>query len=59
VTPAAYLPMQVRERGGRLIEVNLYESEITPFCTVSLRGKAGEILHQLAQTVQALHSGRS
>ena len=31
VTPAAYFPMQVRERGGTLIEVNLYESEITPF----------------------------
>ena len=42
VTPAAYFPMQVRERGGTLIEVNLYESEITPFCTVSLRGTSGE-----------------
>src|SRR5438445_10900445 len=54
VTPAAYFPMQVRERGGTLIEVNLYESEITQFCTVSLRGKSGEILHALAQTVQTL-----
>jgi NAD-dependent deacetylase len=54
VTPAAYFPMQVRERGGTLIEVNLYESEITRFCTVSLRGKSGEILHALAQTVQTL-----
>ena len=44
VTPAAYFPMQVRERGGTLIEVNLYESEITPFCTVSLRGQAGDDL---------------
>ena len=44
VTPAAYFPMQVRERGGTLIEVNLYESEITPFCTVSLRGPSGEVL---------------
>ena len=54
VTPAAYFPMQVRERGGTLIEVNLYESEITRFCTVSLRGKSGEILRALAQTVQTL-----
>ena len=59
VTPAAYFPMQVRERGGTLIEVNLYESEITPFCTVSLRGQSGEILDRLAQTVQALHTARS
>jgi NAD-dependent SIR2 family protein deacetylase len=50
--------MQVRERGGTLIEVNLYESEITPFCTVSLRGKAGEVLAKLAQTVQALQTTR-
>jgi NAD-dependent deacetylase len=59
VTPAAYFPMQVRERGGTLIEVNLYESEITPFCTVSLRGKSADILHALAQTVQTLHTARS
>jgi len=56
VTPAAYFPMQVRERGGTLIEVNLYESEITPFCTVSLRGTSGAILERLAQTVQTLHT---
>ena len=59
VTPAAYFPMQVRERGGTLIEVNLYESEITPFCTVSLRGKSAEILHAMARTVQTLHTARS
>jgi NAD-dependent deacetylase len=54
VYPAAWFPMQVRERGGALIEVNLYESELTPLCTVSLRGKAGEILPQLVEAVQAL-----
>jgi NAD-dependent deacetylase len=58
VTPAAYFPMQVRERSGTLIEVNLYESEITPFCAVSLRGQSGEILDRLAQTVQTLHTAR-
>src|SRR5215475_6631974 len=59
VTPAAYFPMQVRERGGTLIEVNLYESEITPFCTVSLRGKSGEVLDKLARTVLALRTTAS
>jgi NAD-dependent SIR2 family protein deacetylase len=48
--------MQVRERGGQLIEVNLYESELTPLCTVSLRGKSGDILPQLLQAVQVLRS---
>jgi NAD-dependent protein deacetylase/lipoamidase len=59
VTPAAYFPMQVRERGGTLIEVNLYDSEITPFCTVSLRGTSGEVLDKLAQAVRALQTTRS
>jgi NAD-dependent deacetylase len=59
VTPAAYFPMQVRERGGTLIEVNLYESEITRFCTVSLRGPSGEILDKLTQVVQALQTATS
>ena len=58
VTPAAYFPMQVRERGGTLIEVNLYESEITRLCTVSLRGQSGVVLHALAETVRALHTAR-
>jgi NAD-dependent deacetylase len=57
VTPAAYFPMHVRERGGTLIEVNLYESEITRFCTVSVRGPAGPMLHALAQAVQAQRQG--
>jgi hypothetical protein len=51
--------MQVRERGGTLIEVNLYESEITPLCTVSLRGTSGAVLNKLAQTVRALQTNRS
>jgi NAD-dependent SIR2 family protein deacetylase len=59
VTPAAYFPRQVRERGGTLIEVNLYESEITPFCTVSLRGTSGEILDKLVLAVLALQTTRS
>ncbi len=54
VYPAAWFPMQVRESGGVLIEVNLYESELTSKCTVSLRGPAGEILPQLVQAVQDL-----
>jgi NAD-dependent SIR2 family protein deacetylase len=46
--------VQVRERGGHLIEVNLYESELTPLCTVSLRGKSGDILPRLVKAVQEL-----
>ena len=54
VTPAAWFPMEVLNRGGTLIEVNLYESEITPYCTVSLRGQSGEMLAKLVDAVRAL-----
>jgi NAD-dependent deacetylase len=59
VYPAAWFPMQVRERGGHLVEVNLYASELTPLCTVSLRGKSGDLLPQLVRAVQELRSPSS
>jgi NAD-dependent deacetylase len=48
VYPAAQFPLDVRQRGGALIEVNLYESELTPYCSLSLRGTAATVLPQLA-----------
>ena len=54
VYPAAQIPLDVLGRGGRLIEVNLYESEITRVCTVSLRGPAAETLSRLVETVRGL-----
>ncbi|GIX47308.1 MAG: NAD-dependent deacylase [Candidatus Tectimicrobiota bacterium] len=58
VYPAAWFPLAVRERGGVLIEVNLYESELTPLCTLSLRGPTGELLPRLVQEVHALRAQR-
>ncbi len=52
VYPAAAFPMAVREKGGTLIEVNLYESELTPLCTLSLRGSSAAVLSQLASAVR-------
>lgn len=52
VYPAASFPLAVREKGGTLIEVNLYESELTPLCTISLRGPSGQVLQQLVQAVK-------
>jgi NAD-dependent deacetylase len=54
VYPAAGFALEVKERGGRLIEVNLYESEITRTCDLSLRGTTGQVLPRLAQAVSAL-----
>jgi NAD-dependent deacetylase len=47
VYPAAQFPIDVRRRGGHLIEINLYESELTPLASVSLRGESGKILPAL------------
>jgi len=54
VYPAAAFPQLIKQRGGILIEVNLYESELTRICDVSLRGKSGEILPLLVAQVREL-----
>jgi NAD-dependent deacetylase len=54
VYPAAQFPIDVRQRGGALIEINLYESELTPYCSVSLRGPSGVVLPQLVARVTHL-----
>jgi NAD-dependent deacetylase len=52
VYPAAQFPLDVRQRGGVLIEINLYESEITPFCNISLRGTAATVLPRLVANIE-------
>jgi NAD-dependent deacetylase len=52
VFPAAQFPFDVAQRGGDLVEVNPYESELTPLCRVVLRGPAGEVLPRLAELVE-------
>ena len=54
VYPAADFPMEIKRNGGILIEVNLYETEMTPYCDISLRGKAGEVLPELVNCVKQL-----
>jgi NAD-dependent deacetylase len=53
VYPAAGFPLQIKRAGGSLIEVNLYESDITPICDISLRGKATEITTRLVEELRA------
>jgi NAD-dependent deacetylase len=56
VYPAAQFPLDVRRRGGHLIEINLYESELTPCCAVSVRGSAATALPLLAARVRQLRA---
>jgi NAD-dependent deacetylase len=51
VYPAAQFPYDVRQRGGALIEINLYESELTPAATVSLRGASADVLPRLVDCI--------
>ena len=54
VYPAAGLPIAIADRGGALIEVNPYPSELTAMCRVTLSGPAGEILPALVERVRQL-----
>jgi NAD-dependent deacetylase len=56
VYPAAGFPMAIAGRGGDLIEVNPYPSELTPLCRVTLTGPAGDVLPALVERVRALRS---
>jgi NAD-dependent deacetylase len=54
VYPAARFAIEVKQRGGILIEANLYESEISAICDISLRGPTGEVLPRLTHAVSVL-----
>jgi NAD-dependent deacetylase len=54
VYPAANFPLEIKRNGGILIEVDLYQTEMTPLCDISLRGKAGEVLPELVECIKQL-----
>jgi NAD-dependent deacetylase len=47
VQPAASFPLIVKQRGGRLIEVNVEQTMLTGVVDAHLSGKAGEIMPSL------------
>ena len=51
VYPAAGFAIEVKQRGGVLVEVNLYESEITAYCNISLRGGSANVLPRLTRAI--------
>lgn len=54
VTPAASLPLIVRRNAGRLVEVNILESEISHVCDVNIFAPSGESLPILVEEVEKL-----
>jgi NAD-dependent deacetylase len=57
VYPAAEFPFEVLRRGGQVIEVNPYESELTSAATLSLAGPGGAVLPRLVHHVTRRSSG--
>ena len=58
VYPAAEFPFEVLRRGGTVIEINPYESELTGVVPLSLRGPAGAVMERLLHHVGALADPR-
>ncbi|RLF76384.1 NAD-dependent protein deacylase [Thermococci archaeon] len=52
VFPAAYIPMLVKDEGGRIIEINPDNTGITHLADIILRGKAGEIMDGLLKKIR-------
>ena len=54
VQPAAGIAFETLANGGALIEVNPDETAITPHATISIRGRAGEVLPRLVERLPGL-----
>src|SRR5262249_38088470 len=59
VYPAAGFAIEVKQRGGQLVEVNLYESEITRICDISLGGASADVLPRLTKAISKLRLSRA
>ena len=59
VYPAAGFALEVKQRGGIMVEVNLYESELTPICDFSLGGPSADVLPRLVKAVSAIRRSRA
>jgi NAD-dependent deacetylase len=51
VYPAASIPLTAKESGVKIIEINPESTPLTPHADVSFRGKAGEVLPEISETL--------
>jgi NAD-dependent deacetylase len=58
VYPAAGFAIEVKRRGGVMIEANLYESELTSLADLSLRGPTGEVMPRLVAVIAELRRAK-
>ncbi|WP_456469028.1 NAD-dependent protein deacetylase [Archaeoglobus sp.] len=52
VQPAASLPLIVKRRGGVIVEINPTETPLSEVADFTIRGKAGEVMGQIAEEVK-------
>ena len=53
IYPVAGFPLEVKRRGGALIEIDPRETELSSICDITIRGKAGDVLPELVDAVRA------
>jgi NAD-dependent deacetylase len=58
VYPAAGFAIDVKRRGGVMIEANLYESDLTTLADISLRGPTGEVMPRLIAAIADLRRSK-
>lgn len=56
VAPASVLPVTLRKKGGKLIEINPQASRLSKLCDVRLRGPSAEVLPRLLAAVQRIRA---
>ena len=54
VMPAGLLPIIAARAGKPVVEVNIEETAVTPYATIHLRGRAGEVLPRLLEEARRL-----
>lgn len=54
VYPAAEIPLIVKRNGGKIIEINRDETEITPLADYVVRGRLGEVMPELVEEIRNL-----
>lgn len=52
VYPAAGFPVEVLRNGGRIIELTVDDTPLTPYAAVALRGPAGELLPRILAALE-------
>ena len=50
----AEIPLIVKRNGGKIIEINRDETEITPLADYVVRGRLGEVMPELVEEIRNL-----